>query len=388
MEPYFRKRRFAKLKVAFPPRKVLSGGALALTLSLAACLEDRGVAPIPDDPGLRGYPEDSLTWDPPTPLEIAPASGLAPSQSPSENPLTVEGAALGEALFHDPLLSRDSTISCSSCHHPEDAFSDGGSKVSVGVRGQAGTRNAPALFNLGWTGLLFWDGRAASLEEQALHPVPDSREMDLPWSDAVKRLRSKASYRIAFGQAFGTTAIDSSLTARALAQYVRSLVSFDSRFDRWRRGELELTEEELLGYELFRGEKTDCHHCHQEPLMTRNSFHNIGLDSVIDGTGFGAVMGYSESMGAFKTPSLRNLAFTAPYMHDGRFATLDEVLDHYISGGIFSATLDRLIRNPATADERMEGSKTLNLTEVERKALLAFLNALNDTAFVARHAAR
>jgi cytochrome c peroxidase len=335
--------------------------------------------------GDGGTESEPIAWGPPTPLEFDVLADYWVPPVPVENLLTHEGVALGKALFHDPILSQDQTLSCATCHNPADAFSNRGFKVSIGIRGQAGTRNAPALFNLTAGGLVFWDGRSPNLEDQALHPVPDAREMDLPWSEAVKRLSRKAFYREAFGKAFGNVAIDSALTARALAQYVRSLISMGSRFDQWKQGKAELTEEELLGYELFRTDRTNCAHCHQEPLFTLFSFHNIGLDSIIEGTGMGAITGIASTLGIWKTPSLRNLAFTAPYMHDGRFATLDEVLDHYVSGGHLTATLDPMIRHPATADDRANEAKSLTLTESERKALLAFFNTLNDSDFVARH---
>jgi cytochrome c peroxidase len=205
--------------------------------------------------------------------------------------------------------------------------------------------------------------------------------MALPWSEAARRLASHRGYRSAFRKAFGGREIDSLLVARALAQFQRTLVSGGSRFDRWKAGRLAFTAEEELGYAVFNSEAGDCAACHTEPFFTNFSFANIGLDSAIEGTGRGGHSGNATEMGQWKVPSLRNLAFTAPYMRDGRFATLEEVLDFYESGGSFTATLDPLIRNPDNPDAKFPGRKGLGLTETQRKALLAFLAALDDSAF-------
>jgi cytochrome c peroxidase len=354
---------------------------LAGAWALAGCLGDGRAG---TGPGGRVIPDPAIDSTPPTPLVLAPPPGAWPAPESEANPLTLEGAALGEALFQDPILSLDSTLSCASCHRPQDAFSERGAPTSHGVLGMAGDRNAPALFNLAWAGLLFWDGRVANLEEQALHPVRAELEMALPWSEAERRLRALPTYRIAFQRAFPGAGIDSLQVARALAQYVRTLVSSGSRFDRWKRGEIELTDEERSGYDLLNSTATDCFHCHREPFFTSFAFHNIGLDSLIEGTGMGAVTGQPGTMGRWKTPSLRNLGFTAPYMHDGRFATLDEVLDFYESGGHFSPTLDPAIRNPDNPDAMVPGQKGLGLTKEQRLDLLAFLGALNDSAFAGR----
>ena len=356
---------------------------LAAGAALGGCRGEPGTDPDAGDPDTVDVLGPIV---PPTPLalEKTPAE-FWPAPESEENPLTVEGAALGESLFHDPILSLDSSLSCATCHRPEDAFSQRGVAVSAGFQGRAGTRNAPALFNQAWFPLLFWDGRSPNLEEQALHPVRDEREMALPWDEAARRLRAHRGYRAAFRKAFGEAPIDSQLVARALAQYVRTLVSVGSRFDRWKAGEAELTEEELLGYEVFNSEKTDCFHCHREPFFTLFSFHNIGLDSLVEGTGMGGHTGIGGDMGKWKVPSLRNLGFTAPYMHDGRLATLEDVLDFYESGGHMSENLDNLIRNPDNPSAKLPGQKGLGLTETERKAMLAFLRTLDESAFVARH---
>jgi cytochrome c peroxidase len=174
------------------------------------------------------------------------------------------------------------------------------------------------------------------------------------------------------------------LAARALAQFQRTLVSDDSRYDRWKAGRIALTPEEELGYSVFNSARGDCAVCHREPHFTTYSFSNIGLDSLIEGTGLGNHTGNPDDMGKWKIPSLRNLAFTAPYMHDGRFATLEDVIDFYETGGHFTATLDANIHNPDNPGGNQSGRKGLGLTQEERQALLAFLAALNDSGFISR----
>ncbi len=370
---------FSRLTAALELRYCI--GILAMVLTLTGCLED-GVR-VPAAPVT--VPEiKEETWVPPTPL-VLEAQALGKMPIVGENPLTVEGVALGKTLFHDPILSLDSTLSCASCHHPAHAFADQGKKMSLGIKNRTGTLNSPSIFNLAWAGFMFWDGRSFSLEDQALHPVPNVKEMALPWSLAVRRLQANPSYRKAFRRAFGDVEMDSMLTARALAQFERTLISVGSRYDAWKAGKIHLTAEEELGFEIFNSEKGDCAACHAEPFFTKFAFANIGLDSVVEGTGQGRHTGNASEMGKWKTPSLRNLTFTAPYMHDGRFATLEEVLDFYETGGIYTATLDANIHNPDHPSAKFPGRRGLGLSPDERKALLAFLAALNDTDFTLRH---
>ena len=307
---------------------------------------------------------------------------------PADNPSTPAGTALGERLFFDPILSADGTVSCGTCHQPALAFSDGRA-LSVGVGGLVGTRNTPALSNIGYLHQpLFWDGRADNLETQALHPIGTAHEMGGSWPAVIERLRGEASYREAFREAFGTVAIDSTLVGRALAQYQRTLVSRDSKYDRVQRGEATYTEVEALGHAIFfdfgddpRGPygglpKGECAHCHTPPHFTNQRYENNGLDEVTDLTAFrdpgrGAITGQPYDNGRFRTPGLRNVALTAPYMHDGRFATLEEVVQHYDSGGHY-------------AENRSANIRPLGLDDRQRTALVAFLHTLTDTSFVAR----
>ena len=299
---------------------------------------------------------------------------------PTDNPLTVEGVALGKRLFFDPILSVNNSQSCSSCHDQSSAFSDP-RRVSPGAHGQPGKRNAMPLFNLAWASEgLFWDGRARSLREQVLMPITDPTEMGESIGNVLSKLRADATYPADFQKAF-VDGITSVTLAKSLEQYLLTLVSQDSGFDRAVRKRGELTEQEKQGLSLFvtehdpaRGLRgADCFHCHGGTLFTDNRFHNNGLALESGDIGQMAITGNTADRGKFKTPSLRNIALTAPYMHDGRFATLEEVIDHYNSEVKRTETLDpNLGKHPAAG---------LGLSEPEKKALVAFLKTLTDYEF-------
>ena len=272
--------------------------------------------------------------DYPTILE----SGLPKMIIPKDNLLTVEGVKLGRKLFYDKILSGDNTQACASCHEPKDGFTDNNLAFSEGIDGIEGSRNAMALVNLGWAQSYFWDGRSKTLEDQALLPVIDEIEMHATWTNAVKKLQETSEYPVLFNAAFNTFIIDSTLVAKALAQFERTLLSGNSPFDRYLLGlktgySLEEEIEMFEGYGIFLDKnKGDCFHCHGDqfnPLYTDNLFHNNGLDAVPTDPGLAKVTGNVSDFGKFKTPTLRNLLFTAPYMHDGRFETLSQVVDHY-----------------------------------------------------------
>ena len=270
---------------------------------------------------------------------------------PEDNPLSVQKVELGRRLFRDRRLSRDRSVACSSCHDSERAFSDG-RPVPIGIGRQVGRRNAPALINRGYGRAFFWDGRAATLEEQVLQPIQDPTEMNMTLADVSERV--------------GLSASDIS---RALASYVRSILSGDSRFDRFIDGDRRaLSPEQQDGLRVFRG-KANCTACHVGPNFTDERFHNTGIawrDGSLQDEGRSAVTGKPEDRGAFKTPTLREVARTAPYMHDGSFATLDEVVDYYDRGGNPNPGVDAELR-------------PLRLTPSEKRALVAFLHALNGT---------
>lgn len=316
---------------------------------------------------------------PSTPYTI-PQPPLFPKMDiPADNPMTVEGIALGKQLFFDPVLSADSTMSCGSCHFPNRGFTDN-LPVSKGIHGKAGKRSAMSLINIGYmnTGL-FWDGRTDRLETQALLPVADSSELAHQWQTVEWDLRKHKKYVTAFRHAFGiqdTAQLTRELVVQAIAQYERSLVSSgNSRYDRFRTGEVELTEDELMGYDLFfdispEVKDAECGNCHNAPLFTTNEYNNNGVQAAktledFKDKGRGIVTGNRYDNGKFRIPTLRNIELTAPYMHDGRFATLEEVVEHYNQGGQISPTVHSLIR-------------PLGLTQKEKQQLIAFLKTLTE----------
>lgn len=299
------------------------------------------------------------------------------------NPVTEEGVDLGRHLFYDPILSIDSSVSCSSCHKQEFAFSDSPNKFSKGINGALTVRNTQPLFNLAWYPALFWDGRSESLEDQAFHPVRTKTEMNFKWTEAVQRLNKSKFYLLKFRKAFGKIPIDSHLIAKALAQFERTLISHNSKFDRAVRKETPLNSEELEGFEIVNDmTRAGCVHCHTtdgDVLGTIASFSNNGLDSVMNANdykdkGQGLITKNIKDNGKFKIPSLRNILFTAPYMHDGRFKTLEEVMDFY----------SEKVKPCVNIDSRMEfahqGGPKLN--KYEKKKIIAFLKTMSDSVFI------
>ncbi|WP_370001051.1 cytochrome-c peroxidase [Winogradskyella sp.] len=298
---------------------------------------------------------------------------------PTDNPQTVEGVALGKQLFFDRILSADGTKSCASCHSPQSAFTDN-LATSIGIDGIAGVRNSMPLFNLAWNyGERFtWDGKELSLERQAEEPVQNPIELHSNWDNVVDRLQNHPEYPELFRRAFKTSTITKELTTKAIAQFERTLISANSKFDRYSLGQATLTQQELNGLDIFlREDKGDCFHCHgnpNNPLWTDNEFHNNGLDATLSDLGLGVVTGDPNDNGKFRSPSLRNLAYTAPYMHDGRFATLDDVINHYSEGLIDSPTIDPLMK------QIDQGG--VQLTDQEKADLKAFLLTLSDPSFI------
>ncbi|NBY66033.1 MAG: cytochrome C peroxidase, partial [Verrucomicrobia bacterium] len=278
----------------------------------------------------------------------------------------------------DPAFSRDNSISCLACHNPEKGFSDP-RRLSIGIHGDPGTRNSMTLLNLAWKKSFFWDGRATSLRQQVLMPVQEHDEMDESLENVAKKLSSNSAYPPLFEKAFGSPKISPDRIALALEQFILTLTSYRSRFDLAMAGLTQLTPEEQKGYELFMTEfeprmgqrGADCFHCHGGALFTDSQFHNNGLDASPADPGLRRVTGRESDAGKFSTPTLRNVAQTAPYMHDGRFKTLEEVIDHYSTGVQRSPTLDpNLSKHPA------EG---MQLSRSDKKALVAFLKTLTDT---------
>lgn len=317
----------------------------------------------------------------PSALNIPPlfAENIIAPVIPVDNPQTLEGIALGKKLFFDPILSANHTQSCASCHAPQNAFTDS-AQFSTGIDGISGNRNSMPLFNMAWNydETFFWDGRVFSLEHQALEPVTNPIEMHNTWEEVVNRLVNHSDYPELFRKAFGTSQITREHVTKAIAQFERTLISANSKFDRHLMGQTTLTPEELYGLEVFMSEdKGDCFHCHgnpNNPLWTDNLFHNNGLDNTFTDLGLGTITGDPADNGKFKTPSLRNLAYTAPYMHDGRFNTLDEVIHHYSEGLQNSPTIDPLMKKVDQGG--------VQLSAEDKVALKAFLLSLSDPSFI------
>jgi cytochrome c peroxidase len=314
-----------------------------------------------------------------TPYPFKSSATFPVPDLPRDNPLTVERVALGKELFHETTLSRDSSISCASCHQAAAAFSDP-RRFSVGVRHQTGARHAMPLLNLAWKNQFFWDGRAPSLRAQALKPIQDAAEMDESLPHVAAKLASLPRYPAAFQAAFGSTEITPEKIGLALEQFLLTLTSFDSKFDRALRGAEKMSAEEKRGFQLFSTEYdprrgqfgADCFHCHGGALFQSQAFANNGLDEEFKDPGRAKITGKESDLGKFAVPSLRNVELTGPYMHDGRFSTLEEVLAHYCTGIRRSATLD-----PNLAKHPHGG---VPLTEADQKAIVAFLRTLTDEA--------
>ena len=312
--------------------------------------------------------------DGPTPYYLEVPTNFPDYFLDKENRLTEEGIALGKKLFFDQNLSKNRNVSCASCHDQKSSFSDPRVR-SIGTHGTSTSFHSMPLFNMAWMNEFFWDGRAKSREDQALQPVNNPVEMDLGWVEAVKRLEEDASYPPMFEAAFGSAEIDSNRVAQAMVQYELTLISADSKFDQWLKGEYELTPKEALGQSIFNSERGDCFHCHGTVLTTDNSFHNNGLDDDEHlKPGLANVTGDDADYGKFKTPTLRNLVFTAPYMHDGRFETIDEVIDFYSDG----------VKNNRNVDVLMEFAFQggVKLSPFEKDALKSFLLLMTDSSIV------
>jgi cytochrome c peroxidase len=298
-------------------------------------------------------------------FQLSPVLGLDELLSvPENNPLASARIAIGQRLFFDSALSRTRSLACASCHRPARAFADSTPR-SRGVRGGTGRRNAPAIINRAYGTSFFWDGRAESLESQVLQPIQDSLEMDLSIDEAVGRLMTDAFYRDAFADAF-SEGITPTNVARALASYVRTIRSGDAPIDRYRAGDTSaLSAQARRGQTLFLG-KANCSACHVGPTFSDEQFHNTGVAAGTSDGGRSLVTGREEDRARFKTPTLREVARTAPYMHDGSLATLEEVVDFYNRGGRANLGLDREI-------------KPLGLSVGEKADLVSFLRALSGT---------
>ncbi len=295
---------------------------------------------------------------------------------PADNPMTVEGVALGRRLFYDPILSGDDSQACGDCHAQENGFSDP-NPFSEGIHGEFGGRNAMAVMNLGWNQFgMFWDGRAATLEEQALGPVVNPIEMDATWPEVEAKLNAHADYPELFKNAYDIDYIDSLHVAKAIAQFERTLITGNSRFDKWfNQQSITLSESEQRGFVLYTTEQADCFHCHGlGTLITDNRYHNNGLDVVFADSGRYNVTNDPADIAKFRTPTLRNIELTAPYMHDSRFFTLEQVVEHYSEHVQASPTIDPLME--------LVGLGGAQLTQQNKDDLVAFLKTFTDTEFI------
>lgn len=306
---------------------------------------------------LGGGPGGAETYRVSVPLGLDLAAPV-----PEGNALTVHKVELGRRLFFDPVLSTDGTLSCASCHQPPRYFTDGRTRP-IGVDGHEGARNVPSILNAAYGRTFFWDGRAESLEAQVLQPIRGEGELGLGLEELTRRLEEREDYRTAFRDAFGEGEVSPERVARALASYLRTLRSGDAPIDRFLHGDTAaLPPEAKRGFRLFVG-RANCGVCHLAPLFTDHRFHNTGVSWGSPDQGRFAVTGREEDRGAFRTPSLRNVAMTAPYMHDGSLATLEDVIEHYDGGGR---------PNPALDEEILP----LDLTPREKRQLIAFLESL------------
>jgi len=319
-----------------------------------------------------------------TPYELDYGRFAEPDMT--DNPLTVEGVKLGRMLFYETLLSKDNSISCGSCHIQQDGFSDP-AQFSAGVDGSLGKRQAMPIFNMLWhTNEFFWDGRAHLLRDQSLMPIQDELEMKETLENVISKLSATTTYPAQFIRAFGDAEITSERMSLAMEQFMNSIISNQSKYDKFLDGQATLTESEERGRVLFSAEYNpgfpeisgaDCAHCHGGNNFDNNRYMNNGLDADGDQDDIGreAVTGEPRDRAKFKVPSLRNIELTAPYMHDGRFQTLEEVIDHYDHGIVISETVD-----PALVFSAQTG---LQLTEQDKINLINFLKTLTDEEMIA-----
>jgi cytochrome c peroxidase len=312
-------------------------------------------------------PEERATAESgPTPMVVKVPLGLELVPVPEDNPMTVEKVALGRQLYFDTRLSADNTVSCATCHDPARGWTDHAA-VSTGIKGQQGGRSAPSVINASYNIFQFWDGRAASLEEQAVGPIQNPIEMGETHENVVKKLNAIEGYRTQFRQIFGTdVTIDA--VGKAIAAFERTVVSGDSPYDRYQAGDkTALSEEAVRGLALFTG-KAQCSQCHVGFNLSDGVFHNIGVGMQMEKPDLGRhdTTKEDKDRGAFKTPILRDLTKTAPYMHNGSEPTLETVVEYYNNGGFANDWLDPKMQ-------------PLNLTDQEKADLVAFMKALDGT---------
>jgi cytochrome c peroxidase len=329
----------------------------------------------------KAYSQNAASWPKATidkGINFVELNQMPPLHEPEDNPSTPEKIALGKWLFFDPRLSASGQISCASCHNSELGWGDG-LRSAVGHNRRVGKRNSMSLLNIGYLSKdFFWDGRAQTLEHQALFPIQDSLEMNASLPEVIQKLSAIAAYRSAFKLAFGSEEINASRMAQALASFQRSIKSRKNRFDLFVEGRHDaLNDEELLGLHLFRT-KARCANCHHSALFTDFKFHNDGFTMAGRGSedpGYYAVTQKPEDYGRFRTPSLRDVIYTGPWMHTGTMASLPEIIQMYNLG--MPQPIPKKAQNNSLLPVTSPHIQKLNLSEQEQKALLAFLNAIS-----------
>ncbi len=320
---------------------------MVLLLGLAACKPEPEALLMPEN----------------RPFELDLPAHFPEMDIPVDNPMTADAVELGRLLFHDTRLSRDGMVSCATCHLQHLAFSDG-EAISIGIEGRTGLRNSPSLANVGFAPRLFMDGGVPTLEMQILAPIADENEMDHNILLVAEELNTDPQLT-ALAQSAYQQEINPYTITRSLAAFERSIVSATSKYDLYLQGEAMLTEEEMLGMELFNSDELQCASCHSSALFTDYEYHNIGLYLEYADPGRERISLDQNDWGKFKTPSLRNVAFTAPYMHNGSLNTLEEVIDFFAGGG----------ESHPNKDQRIQG---FEINQTEKDALIAFLNCLSD----------
>jgi len=337
-------------------KKILIGFTIVSSFALSSC------GTVEPDDIIKSKPSDTAL--------LSVSSEMPAIINYQDNKLTKDGIQLGRFLFYDKLLSEDNTLSCASCHNQANAFTDNGKKFSEGTRHLLGDRNSPPTFNLMWYDSMFWDSRAARLKQLVLMPISNPIELNTTPEAVIEKLRKTADYKKRFKDAFGSEDITIDKMAFAMEQFLLTIVSDNSKFDKAKRGELKLTSLEQRGFDI--ASQKGCFNCHNTSLFTDNLSHNTGLELYFKDKGLGGFNKKYSDDGKFKTPTLRNVALTAPFMHDGRFNNLDEVIKFYDedvamnlnSRNISLAFMEQALRNHISVDDK--------------KALIAFLNTLTD----------
>lgn len=346
-----------KIRIAFH-RELGRRIALNTCLLLSACC----ILVISCQKAETLAPQAEFSW-------YAPSDFPALKYNLENNPWTEKGFELGRSLFYDPIFSRDNSVACGDCHQPFTAFADPAHGLSVGIEGRIGIRNAPMIANMGYLEKFFWDGGVGHLDFVPVNAIENPLEMDENIIQVLHKLNQDESYKKRFKEVFGVEEIQSQQVFFAFSQFMLRLVSDQSPYDAFRRNQRVATEDEIAGAQLF---ETHCASCHEGVLFTDQSFRNNGLDSSFENDlGRARITELEQDEGLFRVPSLRNVELTAPYMHDGRFASLEVVLDHYSDGIVSSASLDENL--PVGG---------FQFTEKEREQIIEFLTSLTDRAFV------